>query len=79
MHAIATVLYYHIILLLYLIDCIRSPKAWLVAEGFPHLARLLRESRRTLEGELRTGRCYADADAKVGLGKAASVFVFNIA
>ncbi|CAM9868116.1 unnamed protein product, partial [Ectocarpus sp. 12 AP-2014] len=43
---------------------------WLVAGGFEHLARLLKESRRTLEGELRTGRCYADPYAKAELDDA---------
>ncbi|CAN0445759.1 unnamed protein product, partial [Laminaria digitata] len=44
--------------------------AWLIAEGFPQLARLLRESRRTLEGELRTGRCYSDPMANAELESA---------
>lgn len=42
----------------------------MVAEGYPHLARLLRESRRTLEGELKTGRCYHEPDARAELDRA---------
>lgn len=45
-------------------------QAWLVAEGYPHMARLLRESRRTLEGELKTGRCYHEPDARAELDRA---------
>lgn len=39
-------------------------QAWLVAEGFPNLARILVESRRTLPGMLSTGAYYGDPYAE---------------